>query len=899
MRDRISSNMTHKNQEIENILPQNIEDYAEILEFFGIAYERVNYYLQVGEIKKIQGWIIHISVVISQVKDLLEKVIPILVAENVSFKVAENREMAKNILGGNLGIEQLGKIISVYPDNDEKALRLGIKLVASTQSFNGPSILTDVYLGGAIYTRYGSISPIILSDISGKRSKYIYTHAGELIKDPYSIPFQMPEGIRWPFSDLCNPIVSSPKKNLKGIYKPLSLLKEDIKGNVYKGIYLKSLFRISNCVIKQGKKHASSDDQGRDIHDRLAWQFELHQDLTGIVPIPATIDFFQENGDSYLVMEFIKGISLYDYLKKINLNIKCWIQVTIHQKLILLNFLLQIISIIEKLHQKGYVHRDIAPGNFLIDDKGNITVIDMELAYSISRKKPNPAFVTGTPGYISPEQQNNNIPTFKDDCYGLGALMLTIFTGVYPMKFDTQDPQQLVKNLKFFIDNDLLSELVTSCLSHNEVIRPNVDVIRSGIEKYKKDIELSAKNDNSKSHISKLDKNRLKEIIQWALNGLTIPPIVISEDLWFSKLSKNENGSAQKGYTLYGGMYEGISGVLYLLARAKISGYDVEFCKINYNKGWKFIEEEYFNYLPNITPGLYGGAAGMAVSLAEGIRSSLLEDNPTNWERIFQCLTLPNITLDLATGLSGQGIAILQCNKYLGNKHLENLLNPIIDTLINTQQKDGSWLLHEATGNNIPKKKIGFAYGIAGITWFLLEFISCHKDMRAENAVLKAMNWLLKTTHDLKGLFQASVFNKVTFGERENGDERKGIILTFIKAYEILKNNYYKKISENVLAMYPTNIVKNNFDLDTGLAGLGEIYIEAFRVFNNIEWRQRAEWIAQVYLHTYVRSSTDAIHWKMDEFDEPTADLMTGNSGVIHFLFRLLNTEKIGYRMLS
>ena len=53
-----------------------------------------------------------------------------------------------------------------------------------------------------------------------------------------------------------------------------------------------------------------SDEQGRDISDRLAWQWEVQKAWKGMVRIPDVYDLFKVDGDSYLALEYIKGKSL-------------------------------------------------------------------------------------------------------------------------------------------------------------------------------------------------------------------------------------------------------------------------------------------------------------------------------------------------------------------------------------------------------------------------------------------------------------------------------------------------------------------------------------------------------------------------------------------------------------
>src|SRR5258706_13281424 len=79
-----------------------IEDYAEVLQNFNLAYLLIGYHLQVGKIEQTKGWILHISVVRSQMAELLNIIIPVLEYSCVSFKLVKDREKARILLDGIL-----------------------------------------------------------------------------------------------------------------------------------------------------------------------------------------------------------------------------------------------------------------------------------------------------------------------------------------------------------------------------------------------------------------------------------------------------------------------------------------------------------------------------------------------------------------------------------------------------------------------------------------------------------------------------------------------------------------------------------------------------------------------------------------------------------------------------
>jgi hypothetical protein len=126
------------------------------------------------------------------------------------------------------------------------------------------------------------------------------------------------------------------------------------------------------------------------------------------------------------------------------------------------------------------------------------------------------------------------------------------------------------------------------------------------------------------------------------------------------------------------------------------------------------------------------------------------------------------------------------------------------------------------------------------------------------------------------------------------------MIVFLLKAYEVLNDNVYKEIAETALFKYPRCVVNPNFTQQNGLAGLGEVYLEAWRTLKNEEWKIRADWIANVFLHSFIEDKENQSgFWQMEENNPSTADLLTGVSGILHFLSRCVYPSKIGYRLLN
>lgn len=136
------------------------------------------------------------------------------------------------------------------------------------------------------------------------------------------------------------------------------------------------------------------------------------------------IDRGISEGRPYFVMEFIEGTDLSKVIKE---NTK-----TLREKT---DIIVQVCKALSYAHKNGVIHRDIKPGNILIDAEGNALVADFGIAHLFEgddseRKNGEGPVVMGTPRYMSPEQQtDSSTVTAASDVYSLGIVMYELFTG--------------------------------------------------------------------------------------------------------------------------------------------------------------------------------------------------------------------------------------------------------------------------------------------------------------------------------------------------------------------------------------------------------------------------------------------------------------------------------------
>lgn len=861
----------------DSSVPQNIstsvpENYEELLKYPDLIYTQNECYWEIGTIPEMQGWILYIPVSIRDIPDLLSKIIPYLQDKGIAFQIPADKAFHNNIKEGLLGHELFGKVICIFLSDQSLLEETALHLIEISQGFQGTTVASAIHLGGLLYTRYSSFHPITTPN-----GELIIDNNNKYIKDNYLIPYNIPNWVQWPFKRISLPANSKTLKLLGNKYWIKYIIRNVYKGRIMVGLYQKGLLRFSKCLIKEGVKGMFTDELNRDICSRLLWQKELHQKLDTIIPIPSFIDYFEERGNSYLILEFIDGSKFETYIEEIFL-FNSWINLSVSKKLIIIDHLLQIINIFQTLHSHGIVHRDITLTNFMVNRKRKIFLIDLELSYSIVDNLPSIPFQVGTDGYMSPEQSEAKLlPDYKQDIFSIGAVMLAVILRLSPKKLAHISTELLDKYLLFFTGSEILTGIIGACLSKDNNARPNLEEIRNALQRYQSDIPL-------KETTIEINNKNLGIFIQKATNSLRLPVMVNSTGNWISPIEiKNKNR------TIYLGLKKGISGILFLISELKKNGYNTTSLNYVFETNLNFLEAKFLSAGKEVPPGLYTGSSGVAWSLTSILESGLISPNNKLTDYIYNCLFKAPSSLDIETGIAGYGMSILRCSKFLPPEYINERISFSVNHLLQHQQKNGSWSFTQTVGSGIVYNT-GFENGTAGIVYFLLECIQRTKDRFLTDKVLLSLNWLYKQSKNTKfGLLwpahvktnEGTLFVNGTFG----------VAVTFIKAWEVFGDNRYKLIAEQALASMPSRAITNDFTFNSGLSGLGEVYLYAYKVFREEKWYDRAKWLANIFLNT-ATSMPEENYWIQNIIDTPYADLMEGNGAIIHFLLRFSEPEK-------
>ena len=138
-------------------------------------------------------------------------------------------------------------------------------------------------------------------------------------------------------------------------------------------------------------------------------------------------DVEEEEGQHYIVMEYIEGKTLKQLLQKRG-------SLTLSE---VIDIMLQLTDGLAHAHDAYIIHRDIKPQNIMIQDDGLVKITDFGIAMALNATQLTQTnSVMGSVHYLPPEQANGKSSTIKSDIYSLGILMYELITGSVPFKGD-------------------------------------------------------------------------------------------------------------------------------------------------------------------------------------------------------------------------------------------------------------------------------------------------------------------------------------------------------------------------------------------------------------------------------------------------------------------------------
>jgi serine/threonine protein kinase len=147
-----------------------------------------------------------------------------------------------------------------------------------------------------------------------------------------------------------------------------------------------------------------------------------HLEHPHILPI---YDYGKDQGVPYIVMRYLGGGSMAQMIRR-----------GVPQLEVLDKPFTQVAQALDHAHRQGVIHRDLKPGNIMLDENGNAYLSDFGIARVLGSNLTGSQII-GTPAYMSPEQANGFPLDARSDIYSLGIVLFEMITGKEPYQAET------------------------------------------------------------------------------------------------------------------------------------------------------------------------------------------------------------------------------------------------------------------------------------------------------------------------------------------------------------------------------------------------------------------------------------------------------------------------------
>lgn len=227
-------------------------------------------------------------------------------------------------------------------------------------------------------------------------------------------------------SEALNPSQIFPGFEIAGRYMLVEEVGQGATATIFRGIDIAS---GQNVAVKHLTLSPHMSPADREMRIQRFRNEALTMQLLNHPHIMRVFDFFEIEGDYFIIAEYLQGLSLKAFVER-------------HQpsQRDMLIWILQLLDALEYCHAKHIIHRDIKPDNIMIVTGHQVKLLDFGIAKIEGQNQlTTDGSMLGTIAYMSPEQiQNSRLITAQSDIYSLGVLMYELFTGKLP--FNATNP---------------------------------------------------------------------------------------------------------------------------------------------------------------------------------------------------------------------------------------------------------------------------------------------------------------------------------------------------------------------------------------------------------------------------------------------------------------------------
>ena len=336
-------------------------------------------------VPRVQGWKIHVSATPDCAVETLARTTRICLDKQVAFKFLPEPCHLLDTNGKQQDRGASGKFITIYPRDDEQFAELLEELDQALAGQQGPYILSDLRYGdGPIYVRYGGIMQLNFPDQNDHPVMAI-TSGDEMsvIKDRREPRFVIPDGVELPacLKPWWERSKQSEPSRLRD-FKAVSPLHFSNAGGVYKA----TLPDGTQHVLREARSHTGLDGRGRDAVTRQRDEEKVLRDLIGVTGVQQLLSTFWAWEHRYLELDYVPGRPLSAWMV-LNSPFDADPDARAAYAVRAVRIGRQMVEIIERVHAAGWCVGDLHPGNILVSDDDQVTIVDFEDATRVGEPR--------------------------------------------------------------------------------------------------------------------------------------------------------------------------------------------------------------------------------------------------------------------------------------------------------------------------------------------------------------------------------------------------------------------------------------------------------------------------------------------------------------------------------
>ena len=184
------------------------------------------------------------------------------------------------------------------------------------------------------------------------------------------------------------------------------------------------VWKIKDVTNEPPKIFVAKIPLNKKFNAKFEEETRILRKLAGHKGIPKVFEMIEIKNKKALIQEFISGKTLYEVIER-----------ELEEEEIE-SVVIQLVDVVAHSHAKGITHRDIKPGNVMVQPDGTIKLLDFGTAKELREKKIS-GTATGTRPYMAPEQIMGK-SQIRSDVWALGVVMYVLYTGMFPFYHEVE-----------------------------------------------------------------------------------------------------------------------------------------------------------------------------------------------------------------------------------------------------------------------------------------------------------------------------------------------------------------------------------------------------------------------------------------------------------------------------